>query len=41
MSKSGPSAKVFAVALFFVGVVFVAAPNFLLSIFRIPQTSEV
>ncbi len=41
MSKSAFSAKVFAVYLFFVGVVLVAAPNFLLSIFRIPQTSEV
>jgi hypothetical protein len=41
MSKAALSSKVFAVYLFFVGVVFVAAPNFLLSIFRIPQTSEV
>jgi hypothetical protein len=39
--KSELSAKVFAVYLFFIGVVFVVAPNMLLAIFRIPQTSEV
>ncbi|TFW32851.1 hypothetical protein [Massilia horti] len=41
MSKSTFSAKVFAVYVLFVGVVLVVAPNFLLSIFRLPQTSEV
>lgn len=41
MSKSALSSKVFSVYLFFVGAVFVVAPNFLLDIFRIPQTSEV
>jgi hypothetical protein len=41
MSKSAFSAKVFAIYLFVVGAVLVVAPNFLLSIFRIPSTSEV
>lgn len=41
MSKSAFSAKVFAIYLFVVGAVLVVAPNFLLSIFRLPQTSEV
>ena len=41
MSKSAFSAKVFAVYLFVVGAVLIVAPNFLLSIFRIPPTSEV
>jgi hypothetical protein len=41
MSKSAFSAKVFAVYLFFVGVVLVFAPNLLLALFKIPQTSEV
>ncbi|WP_223450588.1 MULTISPECIES: hypothetical protein [unclassified Pseudomonas] len=41
MSRSALSAKVFAVYLFFVGAVLVVAPNFLLSIFQIPPTSEV
>ena len=41
MSKSAFSAKVFAIYLFIVGAVLVVAPNILLSIFRIPQTSEV
>jgi hypothetical protein len=41
MSKSAFSAKVFAVYLFVVGAILVVAPNFLLSIFRIPATSEV
>lgn len=41
MSKAAFSSKVFAVYLFFVGVVFVVAPNLLLSIFQIPQTTEV
>jgi hypothetical membrane protein len=41
MSKSAFSAKVFAIYLFVVGAVLVVAPNFLLSIFRIPPTSEV
>jgi hypothetical protein len=41
MSKSAFSSKVFAVYLFLVGVVFVVAPNSLLSIFQMPQTSEV
>lgn len=41
MSKSAVSAKVFAVYLFLVGFVLVFSPNLLLSIFRIPATSEV
>jgi hypothetical protein len=41
MSKSAFSAKVFAVYLFVVGPLLVVAPNFLLSIFWIPPTSEV
>jgi hypothetical protein len=41
MSKSSFSAKVFAIYLFIVGAVLVVAPNVLLSIFRIPHTSEV
>ncbi len=41
MSKSAFSAKVFAIYLFVVGAVLVVAPNLLLSIFRIPPTSEV
>ncbi len=41
MSKSAFSAKVFAVYLFIVGAFLVLTPNVLLSIFRIPQTSEV
>jgi hypothetical membrane protein len=41
MSKSALSAKVFAIYLFVVGIVLVVAPNFLLSIFRIQQTTEV
>jgi hypothetical membrane protein len=41
MSQSAFSAKVFAIYLFVVGAVLVVAPNFLLSIFRIPSTSEV
>ena len=41
MSKSAFSAKVFAIYLFVVGAVLVMAPNFLLSIFRIPPSSEV
>jgi hypothetical protein len=41
MSKSAFSAKVFAIYLFIVGAVLVVAPNFLLSIFRFPPTSEV
>lgn len=41
MSKSAFSAKVFAIYLFAVGSVLVVAPNFLLSIFRMPPTSEV
>jgi len=41
MSKSAFSAKVFAIYLFVVGAVLVVAPNFLLSIFQIPPTSEV
>ena len=41
MSKSAFSAKVFAIYLFIVGAVLVVAPNVLLSIFRLPQTSEV
>ena len=34
MSRSAFSAKVFAIYLFFVGVVLVFAPNLLLSVFR-------
>ncbi|MFM9438397.1 membrane-bound ClpP family serine protease [Janthinobacterium sp. CG_23.3] len=41
MSKSAFSAKVFAIYLFIVGAVLVVAPNFLLSIFLLPPTSEV
>ena len=41
MSKSAFSAKVFAIYLFIVGAILVVAPNVLLSIFRLPQTSEV
>jgi hypothetical protein len=41
MSKSAFSAKVFAIYLFIVGAVLVVAPNVLLSIFQLPQTSEV
>lgn len=41
MSKSALSARVFAAYLFVVGAVLVIAPNFLLSIFRIPSTTEV
>jgi hypothetical protein len=41
MSKSAFSSKVFAVYLFIVGAVLVVAPNVLLSIFQMPQTSEV
>jgi hypothetical membrane protein len=41
MSRSAFSAKVFAIYLFIVGAVLVIAPNFLLSIVRIPPTSEV
>lgn len=41
MSKSALSAKVFAVYLFVVGAGLTVAPNFLLSIFRMPSTSEV
>lgn len=41
MSKSAFSAKVFAVYLFVIGTLLVVAPNFLLSIFGLPPTSEV
>jgi hypothetical protein len=41
MSRSAFSAKVFAIYLFIAGPVLVVAPNFLLSIFRLPETSEV
>lgn len=41
MSKAAFSARVFAIYLFVVGAVLVTAPNFLLSIFGIPPTSEV
>lgn len=41
MSKSAFSAKVFAVYLFLVGPILVVAPNFLLSLFLMPPTSEV
>ena len=41
MSKSAFSAKVFSVYLFAVGIAFVVAPNVLLSLFQIPETSEV
>lgn len=41
MSKSALSAKVFAVYLFVVGAVLTIAPNFLLSMFRMPPTAEV
>ena len=41
MSKSAFSAKVFAIYLFVIGALLVLVPNFVLSIFRIPPTSEV
>lgn len=41
MSKSAFSAKVFAVYLFVLGPVLVFAPNFLLTVFGIPATTEV
>lgn len=41
MSKASFSAKVFAVYVLIVGAVFVFAPNALLSIFGVPNTSEV
>lgn len=41
MSKSAFSAKAFAVYLFTLGPVLIVAPNFLLSIFRLPATTDV
>ena len=41
MSHSAISAKVFAVYLFIAGIVLVLAPNLLLSLLRIPPTSDV
>ena len=41
MSKSAFSAKVFAVYLFLAGALLAIAPNLLLSLLQIPQTSEV
>lgn len=41
MSKSAFSAKVFAIYLFILGVLLVFVPNLLLSLFRVPETSEV
>jgi hypothetical protein len=41
MSKSAFSIFVFGVYLILVGLVLVLAPNFLLSLFAIPDTSEV
>jgi len=41
MSKSAFSAKVFAAYLFVLGPLLVFAPNFLLTLFGIPATSEV
>ena len=41
MSRSAFSAKVFAIYLFIAGAVLVVAPNFLLSVFQLPGTSEV
>lgn len=41
MSNAAFSAKVFAVYLFIVGAILVVIPNLLLSLFRIPQTTEV
>ena len=41
MPRPAFTAKVFAIYLFIAGTVLVVAPNFLLSIFRIPETSEV
>jgi hypothetical protein len=41
MSKSAFSARVFAVYLFGIGAALVIVPNFLLSIFGVPPTSEV
>ena len=41
MSKSAFSAKVFAIYLFVTGSVLVVAPNVLLSIFRLPPSTDV
>nr|WP_295786229.1 hypothetical protein [Rhodoferax sp.] len=41
MSNSAFSAKVFAIYLFFAGAVLAIAPNLLLSVLQMPQTSEV
>jgi len=41
MSKSAVSIFVFGVYLLAVGAVLILAPNFLLSLFAIPETSEV
>ena len=41
MSKSATSIFVFGIYLLIVGPVLVLAPNFLLSLFAIPETSEV
>jgi hypothetical protein len=40
MSRSAYSAQVFSIYLFIAGAVLVAAPNVLLAMFRLPETSE-
>lgn len=41
ISRAAFSAQIFAVYLFVLGPVLLIAPNFLLSLFRLPVTSEV
>lgn len=41
MSRSAISARGFAIYVFIVGAVLVIAPNALLSLFRLPETSEI
>jgi hypothetical protein len=41
MSRAAFTSKAFAIYLFIVGAVLAVAPNALLSVFRIPPTSEV
>jgi hypothetical protein len=41
MDKAGKSVFIFAIYLFLLGIILITVPNFLLSIFAIPTTSEV
>jgi hypothetical protein len=41
MSRAAVSAKVFAIYLFFTGAAFVLAPNMVLSLFKVPPSSDV